>query len=128
MGGGGEMVTGGTPTEMGGGGEAEKTGRGGGGERATGGSVIGRGGGGERATGGSVIGRGGGGERVTGGSTLGSDIAGSARDALDVSVDIWRNDSQCQVKSSQVLISAHSLPPLLASGAHSIGFRVVMCT
>jgi hypothetical protein len=25
------------------------------------------------------------------------------------------------------VISAHSLPPLLASGAHSIGFRTVVC-
>ena len=35
-----------------------------------------------------------------------------------------------KVKSSQVnppVISAHSLPPLLASGAHSIGFRKVVC-
>ena len=39
-----------------------------------------------------------------------------------------------QVKSSQVkrwnnpsVISAHSLPPLLASGAHSIGCRTVVC-
>ena len=35
-----------------------------------------------------------------------------------------------QVKSSQwnpSVISAHSRPPLLASGAHSIGFRMVVC-
>jgi hypothetical protein len=39
-----------------------------------------------------------------------------------------------EVKSSQVnsrwnpsVISAHSLPPLLAAGAHSIGFRMVVC-
>ena len=31
-----------------------------------------------------------------------------------------------EVKSSQV-ISAHSLPPLLASGAHSIGCRIRGC-
>ena len=31
-----------------------------------------------------------------------------------------------EVKSSQV-ISAHSLPPLLASGAYSIGCRMVVC-
>ena len=32
-----------------------------------------------------------------------------------------------QVKSSQFFISAHFLPPLLASGAHSIGCRMVVC-
>ena len=35
-----------------------------------------------------------------------------------------------EVKSSQVkssVISAHSLPPLLAAGAHSIGFRMGVC-
>jgi hypothetical protein len=56
-------------------------------------------------------------------------MLGSALDAAS----LWANEQQvvlivisCQVKSSQV--SAHSLQPLLASGAHSIGFRTGFCS
>ena len=35
--------------------------------------------------------------------------------------------SSGQVKWNPSVISAHSLPPLLAAGAHSIGFRMVVC-